>query len=105
MRGVLSASESQNGMTLRVQKHRELAEADPDSVIVTLFRDEYGAVRGWYFSPTSLKKARIDWHSGPDDKLYGSIAIIRAWEIADILNCSLCIVDPEHLWDELSSAP
>lgn len=44
------------------------------------------------------------WHTSEKDNLLGAVALIRAFEIASLLQINMTLVDPDNLWASLSQA-
>ena len=81
---------------------RAAEEADPNAVIVVLFRCERGVVRGWYLGPMSSIQHGGDIPYVPSSKkMFAMVALVHARRVAVKMSLPVYVVDPDDLWEKM----
>lgn len=85
---------------LALRRVRTCAEANDDAVRVHLFRNGQRQVCGWFIGPLSLETGGISLPYLPRSKeTRASVAVVRAVAAAQLARSSVCVIDPDDLWE------
>ncbi len=85
---------------LRLRKFRSEEAAEGYDFQLHLFRSPGGQVCGWYIGPVGQKNGQIEIPYLPPSKLtLAPVAVVRAIKEAKAAGSTVCIVDPDDLWE------
>ena len=86
--------------TLTLRKVRRASEAGDAALKVILFRGMAGAPCGWFIGPLLAHAGRMSIPYLPKSKQTpASVAVVRAIRMAKTTRGTVCLVDPDDLWD------
>ena len=89
----------------QIPKVRAEQDADDLAVKIHLFRNDAGDVCGWYVGPVAMTKAGVCLPYLPRSaQTRAAVAVLRAMAAAKARRNSICLVDPDDLWEPAWSA-
>ena len=92
-------------LAFRIPKVRVDEDADDTALKIHLFRNEAGEVCGWYVGPLTMTRDGIHLPYLPrSEQTRAAVAVVRAIAAAKARRTSLCLVDPDDLWEPAWSA-
>ena len=88
-----------------LRKVRSDDRVETESLKVTLFRGERGATCGWFIGPLLAVGGQLSLPYLPQsEETLASVAVVRAIKVAEETSGTICLVDPDDLWDGVWNA-